>query len=157
MVVKFPCKILIASLLTHSWTGGGGVALIKSNIFQAFFMKIEQISISFSSHCSYYEKYLGTIAFFDMLPEWSRTRGEKKKSCDLLASQGGSHFIYFRILFMVCFDKIDKIITLYCLYSLSKQLYLYIRRPCMHISRLSKGYVHHIYIYTYVCYTNMCF
>ena len=37
MAIKFPCKILIASLLTHSWTGGGGVALIKSNIFLGLF------------------------------------------------------------------------------------------------------------------------
>ena len=109
--------------------------------------------MSFSSHCSYYEKYLGTIAFFDILSEWSRTRGEKEKSYDLLASQGGSHLIYLRILFIVCFDKIEKIITLYSSYSLSKQLYVYIYRYIqiyIYIYLFIYIYIFIIYIYIYI-------
>ena len=36
MVIKFPCKMLIVSLLTHSWTGEG-LALIKSKNFLGIF------------------------------------------------------------------------------------------------------------------------
>ena len=49
-------------------------------------MKIELVSINFDTDCSYFEKYLGRIAFFDMLSEWSRNREEK--SCVLLARVG---------------------------------------------------------------------
>ena len=51
---------------------GERVALSKSNFFfKGFFMKIEQVSINFGTDCSYYEKYLGRVAFFYMLSEWS--------------------------------------------------------------------------------------
>ena len=77
MVIKFPSKTLIASLLTYSWTGGKGSFEQVKWSFRVFFMKTEQASINFDTDCSYYENTLEELLFF-ICPLNGAERGEKR-------------------------------------------------------------------------------